>query len=506
MTITLPTSSGRQVGPRPIGLEERTRSQVYHHRVTLLSRSGAGTGGLWAGITIEIWVPNLYPAAYFNGSIRTAVVRVLGLGEDWFMHMGSVALGQPGSLTLGGYEENRILGQAAAFFIDTELPRVFLVDVLLDFETEESPYNTTVGSVWQNVNLPDTARSVVKQFGGASGSAMVLPNAAVSYLYLPPEVCEAAASHLPVRRVSEIGLYVWDFQGDPIGTARFVNSPAYMAFVFSDEVSRNLTIKIPFKLLNLTIDRIPSRESAVNWELDSYWPCKPWTAADLDASLSQGRYQLGRAFLQGTFTGFNYYRRWFYMAQAPGPGMAQRIIVKDDVWDSRSRSADTFADTWRASWTEVQLETERPSGIPLDAIGFNSTSTGRLGTGAIAGIAVGAGCSLVATVAALWFFCWRARRKRDDDDVGGDRGRGVHDVYVFTGGKAEIDGEGMPMSGLAHRGPKSALGGQEPQELPKPFTSLMNGSPGPIRMVFELPGADMVSHEKGGGDKRPISV
>ncbi|KAK1633490.1 hypothetical protein BDP81DRAFT_452103 [Colletotrichum phormii] len=515
----------------PLGLEKNALSKVYRYTMNLLSLTGNTTSNFWADMSFEIWVPDLLPTAYSNLSTEAARIGTLALGDDstpydstsgsgvysvtdalkaenfigngsWFMHMGSVALGQPPSLIMGGYEENRILGDVATFFLDWTLPRIFLADVLLDFETGGSPYNTTIGSVWKSANIANSARSMVRRFSGPAESVMIHPNAATPYLYLPPEVCEAAASHLPVRWVSDIGLYVWDFQADPIGTARFVNSPAYMAFVFSDEKSKKVTIKIPFRLLNLTIDRLPSRENYVNCEVDSYWPCKPWTESDLDASLSLSRYTLGRAFLQGAFTGFNYDRGIFYMAQAPGPGMAERHIVTDDTWDLPSRSGNTFADTWRGHWTEVEAGAGGTggaggtSGTPSETTSVNSTSTDGLGTGAIAGIAVAGG---VAMVAIIWFFCWRARRKRNSDEehrTDKGSGGGLHDADIFTGGKAEMDGKGVPISELEHHDRKSALGEQQPQELPSPFNSPMNSIPGFSDMVFELPDGNWVSHEK----------
>ncbi|KXH66675.1 hypothetical protein CSAL01_06639 [Colletotrichum salicis] len=421
-------------------------------------------------------LPDLLPTAYSNLSTEAARIGTLALRDDGIPHDSTSGSGVY-SVTDALKAEN-FIGNSSRFM---DMGSVAL---------GASPYNTTVGSVWKSANIANSARSMVRRFSDPAESVMIHPNAATPYLYLPPDVCEAAASHLPVRWVSEIGLYVWDFQADPTGTARFVNSPAYMAFVFSDERSKKGTIKIPFRLLNLTIDRLPSRENYVNWEVDSYWPCKPWTESDLDASLSLSRYTLGRAFLQGASTGFDYDRGIFYMTQAPGPGMAERHIVTDDTWDLPSRSANTFADTWRGHWTEVEAGaggTGGTSGTPSETTSVNSTSTGGLGTGAIVGIAVAGG---VAMVAIIWFFCWRARRKRNSDEehrTDKGSGGGLHDADTFTGGKAEMDGKGVPISELEHHDRKSALGEQQPQELPSPFNSPMKSSPGFSDMVFELP-------------------
>ncbi|KAK1676830.1 aspartic peptidase domain-containing protein [Colletotrichum godetiae] len=516
----------------PIGLDENISGYLWRDRMNLVSREDSQAEESRADIDLNIFIPSEspYPGAYSNGSNGNKAVGALGLGADtstiqqpddfprfkidtvtgqlvseekiasksWFMHMGSVHLGQPGSLTLGGYEQNRALGNVGTFFLDGELPRVFLTDVYLDFETGETPYNETVGSVWQDIVIDEEAQSSVDQYGGPAGSVMVLPNAAAPYLYLPRGVCEAAAMALPVRWVSQVGLYVWDFSGQPDRTNRFINSPAYMGFTFSDEKAKNLTIKIPFKLLNLTLDDTPARHDSVNWGIDFYWPCKSWdkpSATDPSVSTYPGsRWPLGRAFLQGAFTGFNYDRKRFYMAQAPGPGMGQRIVVDDDSETIRSKPEDTFAETWQAYWTKIEPLT------PNDTTGVISTSTSGIAKSAIVGIAIGASCGLCALLALLWFFCRRARRDRDQSD--GKQGKksgdeGVLDAEFFTGGKAEMDGKGVSISELGHHDWKSALGEQQPQELPSPFNPPMNSSHGFSDMVFELPDGNWVSHEKG---------
>ncbi|EXF84455.1 hypothetical protein CFIO01_02770 [Colletotrichum fioriniae PJ7] len=375
----------------PLGLDENISGYLWRDRMNLVSREDSQAEESRAEVDLNIWIPSEspYPGAYSNGSNGNIAVGALGLGADtstfqqpddfprfkidtitgqlvseekiasksWFMHMGSVPLGQPGSLTLGGYEQNRVLGDVGTFSLDGELPRVFLTDVHLDFETGESPYNQTVGSVWKDIVIDEEAQGSVNQYGGPVGSVMVLPNAAAPYLYLPRGVCEAAALALPVRWVAEVG---------------------------------------------------------------NRWP-------------------LGRAFLQGAFTGFNYDRKKFYMAQAPGPGMAQRIVVDDDSETIRSRPGDTFADTWQSYWTKLESVT------PNNATGVNSTSTSGLGKSAITGIAVGASCGLGVLLAVFWFFCWRARRNRDVSDGEAEKNGGrevVLDADFFTGGKAEMDGRG----------------------------------------------------------------
>ncbi|KAK3308478.1 uncharacterized protein B0T15DRAFT_491060 [Chaetomium strumarium] len=78
------------------------------------------------------------------------------------LHMGSVALEQPGSLVPSGYERNRALGPVGVFdFSPLSYPFLLLIDVLLGTQVGASPISSPSdeGSVWQGIGEHNEAAS-----------------------------------------------------------------------------------------------------------------------------------------------------------------------------------------------------------------------------------------------------------------------------------------------------------------------------------------------------------
>ena len=97
--------------------------------------------------------------------------------------MGSAALNQPGSLILGGYEQNQSLGSVKAFPFESDRgPKGFLLDVTLAVQTGGSPLLTDVGSVYQGLRDNELAAEITRDEGGKLGSAVVKPNPAAPYI------------------------------------------------------------------------------------------------------------------------------------------------------------------------------------------------------------------------------------------------------------------------------------------------------------------------------------
>jgi hypothetical protein len=143
-------------------------------------------GELGLGITSSGF-PTKDPPPTIPQRLKSSVPSML-LG----LHMGSVAFGQLGSLVLGGYERNRALGSVGAFRFDAyTYPIVFLLDVLLGVQIGASPFDRPedVGSVWQGVaaNEGDRAEYITNAEGLKPGTAFVIPDPTVPYIY-PPQV------------------------------------------------------------------------------------------------------------------------------------------------------------------------------------------------------------------------------------------------------------------------------------------------------------------------------
>jgi hypothetical protein len=280
------------------------------------------------------------------------------------------------------------------------------------------------------------AESLAKQEGLRSGTAVVMLNPAVPYIYLPTTACQAAARRLPVTWNARLGLYLWNTD-DP-AYQRIVRSPAYLGFVFADSTATNITIKVPFRLLNLTLEP-PLMPSPT-----PYFQCKP-------VNVSDPYWMLGRAFLQAAFFGVDLERNVTYLAQAPGPAMAQSVVLTlwPDHTDPQTNPIEQFEQSWLPSWTVLKEDafssSETPSGseTPSNSSSADPSSdgSGALSAGSIAGIVVGVVAALAAAAVAVWFI-WRRRAKTKATEsalsgTGADGG-----WAVFAKGVTEMDGQG----------------------------------------------------------------
>ncbi|GAO13567.1 uncharacterized protein UV8b_05840 [Ustilaginoidea virens] len=344
--------------------------------------------------------------------------------QSFGLHIGSAGLGQSGSLILGGYEQNRALGDVAVSNINNNFARVFLVDLQLGIQVGGSPFldasitKTQPKSVWQGPT--GSAGEITKSFGGSRGSAIMTLNALSPSIYLPAGNCEAIAQHLPVIWRGDLGYYgyfIWNESDAQY--ERIVRSPGYLAFTFSDRSAKNVTIKLPFALLNLKLEP-PIVETPMR-----YFPC---------ASMGQNQtfWQLGRAFLQGAFLGLNFDSGVSFLAQAPGPDSEQSVAQEMGVNDEsiQTNPISSFEKTWESHWTVL------PEAGPRSE-----------GGGRIAGIVLGS-CVAVASVTAS-FLCWRRRGRSDDDGDDDNKHNGGDNDVVSDSEKTptvyEVAGTEVPL-------------------------------------------------------------
>ncbi|KAL8696527.1 MAG: hypothetical protein Q9224_002748 [Gallowayella concinna] len=300
------------------------------------------------------------------------------------LHIGSAALNIPLSLWLGGYDESRVIQPVNTlpshndfldnFFID-------LVDIGIGVDNGGSPfpYMAKVGLLAEGNSSLNSPLSVNL-------------NPAAPYLYLPRSTCDAIAKELPVSYQPKFGLYFWDVK-DP-RYHDIVTSPSYLTFAFraSNRQLESLTIKVPFALLNLTLD-----QPLVDFPT-SYFPCQPPQASSTFA--------LGRAFLQAAFIGgsWNEDSGHWYLAQAPGPDIpttASPLLYAETI----NGSSTQWSDTWKIHWTPLSdaqskvIEKSSPS-----------STVHRISKGAYAGIGIGSAAAIgIATLA--FILLWRHRRR-----------------------------------------------------------------------------------------------
>ncbi|KAK0663484.1 aspartic peptidase domain-containing protein [Cercophora samala] len=332
----------------------------------------------------------------FRGTSVLVQMKEAGLisSSSFGLHIASVPLKQRGSLILGGYEENRVIGPVGVFNKTTGLPATYLTDVSVGFEGV-AEQDREGGSVWPNP-VPDQASRVgLDRFMQPSkkNGIIAIPNPAVPGIYLPSPVCANVATKIPVVWKEDLGYYLWDTTDPRYDTV--MNFGGYMAFTFLDSTATNITIKVPFKLLNLTLEK-PIVDEPV-----PYFPCH-----DTD-SYNTGIWELGRAFLQGAFFGVNYDTNVTFLAQAPGPDMEQSVIRSLEPEDRNMTSlpAKAFVNSWRKQWPELIIP--------------DTEST--LGPGALAGIIIGVLAVVGLLLAGGWVVWRRRQRGRGAQQLSGEQ-------------------------------------------------------------------------------------
>ncbi|KFY16972.1 hypothetical protein V492_00981 [Pseudogymnoascus sp. VKM F-4246] len=318
------------------------------------------------------------PDPRWNGTFITS--SMFGEGRtpsnSYGMHIGSAAFGIPGSLTIGGYDQSRVLGPVSSqpYSID-HLP-IDLIDIGIGVGGGASPFDFS-----SQAGLLASGNSSIRS------SMQVAVDATVPYLYLPQSTCDSITEHLPMTFQPKYGLYFWDTADPQYKT--IISSSSYLSFTFrlSSSVSQNITIKVPFSLLNLTLT------SPIISTPTPYFPCFAGQAPG-------GIFSLGRSFLQAAFIGVNWQtgNGVWYLAQAPGPNtpttIAPTAIQPTD--NSITSSTTDWADTWSGFWTILDSPTSTNSStVPSDN---TAQSGGKLSKAAIGGICAGAAVCLIAVL------------------------------------------------------------------------------------------------------------
>lgn len=317
------------------------------------------------------------------------------------LHIGAASFGLAGSMFWGGYDRTRVIGDVLVRASGTQSAYlgVDLLDIGIGTAVGGSPFNFT-----QLDGLLALGNSSI------GSSVQTQPQANTPYLYLPKSTCDAIASNLPVTYQSKYGLYFWN-TNDP-QYSRIVSSASFLSFTFraDDLPAGNLTVKVPWRLLNLTLT-----EPIINTPTQ-YFPCRP------DTGNFQKTYTLGQAFLQAAFIAIDWKPQsppgnWF-MAQAPGPNIDSSpftAAMQTGVSQLQSSGA-AWEDTWTGHWTPLPSD---PSSTPSSQLASpSSASSSSLSTGAKAGIGVGAAAAaifLLLAIGALLFVRRRRRNKAVDE-------------------------------------------------------------------------------------------
>ncbi|KAL8980322.1 MAG: hypothetical protein Q9205_004560 [Flavoplaca limonia] len=305
------------------------------------------------------------------------------------LHVGSAAMGIPLSLWLGGYDSSRVLGPVSSQPYFSDPCRIDLLDVGIGVDNGISPF-------------PFVEKQGVLHQGNESisDSIQVTIEPLAPYLHLPQSACDAIASYLPVTYQNKYKLYFWNTE-DP-RYEPLVKSPSYLSFTFraTSLPQAELTIKVPFRLLNLTL------QAPLIDRPTQYFPCQ--------SPQADGMYTLGRAFLQAAFLGINWDQdnATWWLAQAPGPDTG-RTPLQEQFADPFRGSTATWSDSWKGHWTPLSQKISTDSSTGSTTMTDAATPASGLSTGAKAGIGVGcAAAAALVAVAGLYFYRSRARARR----------------------------------------------------------------------------------------------
>jgi hypothetical protein len=298
---------------------------------------------------------------------------------SYSLHIGSAMFNYPGSLVFGGYNKGRVIGPVTYFANESALG---LLDISIGVASGNSPFNFT-----NKDKFLSTGRTIVS------------PDPLSPYIALPRQTCENLANFLPVVFDEILGYYLWNTY-DP-NFEIVVTSAAYLGFSFppNSDSDEAVVIKVPFALLNLTLDT-PITNAPVQ-----YFPCTPY-----DTSTPV----LGRAFLQAAFIGRNWETQTSWIAQAPGPGMRQGRPGQErsqglgeeniDIPEKATKiegytGSEWFTKSWEGQWSlEESLKGSGMTNTPLISSGTYSAGDGL----SVAGISVGVAFGVIALVAALF--------------------------------------------------------------------------------------------------------
>ena len=359
-TMTIPTQQGAfSVYNSTISAVRAWQIQLpdgtwYSAQVGTLSLGAPGTGvEMYNATEIGQTVPGF---AYDKGATGS---------NSWGLHYGSASLSQEGSLVFGGYDQSRALGNIGVYDLADYGMIANMLDVQIGVEVGSSPFSeqSYTGLLKLNATFKGVQPAVI--------------NPIVPYIFMSPDTCAAVAENLPVSFNSQVGLYLWN-TADPRYES-IIKSSAYLALVFQNSSSGNLTIKVPFQLLNLTLGA-----PIVN-ETQQYFPCRPFYASD-----GSGYYFLGKAFLQATFIGMNWQLEKFFMAQAPGPGVGASNIQPIGTNDIPviTDPIENFASTWARDWTVLSDTNDNGNNTALPT-GNTSASDTKNRTASATGVASG---------------------------------------------------------------------------------------------------------------------
>ncbi|KAM3069397.1 hypothetical protein ACMFMG_005503 [Clarireedia jacksonii] len=306
--------------------------------------------------------------------------------------------GTPVSLTLGGYDENRLVAHDVSFELNpSSQPQVYVNSISV-------VSNTGSGN---SINLVTTSDRI---------SAII--DSSTPYLWLPPSVCNLFAAALGLTYNKTLNLYTFD-----ANTSQHTNlSELEMNFTFqlSDLGSSvelvNITLPYAAFDLQLTFPFIPNTTYGSDDASKYYFP--------LAQASNEAQYTIGRAFLQEAYLIVDYERNNFSIHQA--------VHTANPLYNT---SITTILPPQNSTFTGNPTNNSTDSGH--SSVGSEPQKI-ELSSGAIAGIVIGCVALLGLVAFGLWY--WRRNRWHptngiqidNDKDIAPESGTALNVMSRFS--------------------------------------------------------------------------
>ncbi|KAI0172716.1 hypothetical protein GGR52DRAFT_580420 [Hypoxylon sp. FL1284] len=290
-------------------------------------------------------------------------------------HTGSISPTVNGSLIIGGYDNNRIMGDLMNWSTTYDQygrpgGYITLTHINIGVESGFLPlesFKLINGSYPQGPYKLEPSYLVTQRSGAVDGELLVEPGS--PYLHLATENCDNLAAVLNLTYDTTRNLYLWSYPSDhPV-----FQSPVYLELVltpltywdldtYQNELYPKVSVKIPMALLQHTFHATTRAMNETLIPPARYFPC-----ARQNFEFDRGYRtfpRLGRAFLQAAFIGSNFQYRdgnfttaEFWLAQAPGPSVIEDggediVEVSSGSIPNRTNVA-LDANAWTNSWSSV---------------------------------------------------------------------------------------------------------------------------------------------------------
>ncbi|KAF7910091.1 uncharacterized protein EAE98_012234 [Botrytis deweyae] len=297
--------------------------------------------------------------SYVTPNVTYAQLETLGeiLGAGYGYTAGAIyqQKGEPMSLTLGGYDENRFIPHNVSFTLtqDSPVPQVF-VDSISVISSNGSNAPIQLASYEENINA--------------------LIDSSTPYLWLPETVCNRFAEALGLSYNESLNLYTFDENPTQHNNLSDSSTSTTFTFRFKDKPSASdfVEIHLPYAAFDLSLSYpyIPNTKYGTDEASKFYFP--------LARSANSSQYTIGRAFLQEAYIITSYETNQFSLYQA---------VHVSDTLNNKSIVAIPSGD----------ITTGQETGT------VSSSQNARLTEGQIAGIVIGVIGTIATLLATLYF-------------------------------------------------------------------------------------------------------